>query len=234
MLTELGAPWTLSEELLRDESESRINDSKLAQPAITALQIALVDLLQEMGIRPQIVIGHSSGEIAAAYAAGVLSQKAAMEISYHRGAVAGACKKLMSPVEGAMIVVDISEADSLGYISQLKQGRAAVACANSLTSTTISGDGTAIDELQTILQASSIRSWRLPVDIAYHSYHMKCVSDQCLKLLNRYGRRLTYDLERGHPAEGIKYISSVTTKEKKSDFGPAYWVENLVSKLRFY
>lgn len=234
MLSELGATWSLSEELQREESESRINDSAIAQPAVTALQIALVDLLHEVGIRPQIVIGHSSGEIAAAYAAGVFSQRAAMEISYHRGAIAGICKQQMSPQKGAMIVTEISEADSLRHITQLKQGRVDIACTNSPTNTSLSGDEAAIGELQELLDASSIKYRRLPVDLAYHSYQMNCVSEPYLKLLNRFGRRLMHDLERGCPSRSIKYISSVTANEKSSDFGPDYWVENLVSKVRFY
>lgn len=234
MLSELGADWTLSEELQRKESESRINDSAIAQPAVTALQIALVDLLQEIGIRPQIVIGHSSGEIAAAYAAGILSQRAAIEISYHRGVISSTYRQQMGPQKGAMIVTEISEADSLQFISQLKQGRVDIACTNSPTSTTISGDEAAIDELQELLDASSTGYWRLPIDVAYHSHRMKIVSDQYLNLLNRFGRRLTYDLERGYPSKNVKYISSATANEKTTDFGPAYWVENLISKVRFY
>ena len=234
MLSELGSDWTLSEELQRKESESRINDSAIAQPAVTALQIALVDLLQEIGVRPQIVIGHSSGEIAAAYAAGILSQRAAIEISYHRGVISSTYKQQMSPQKGAMIVTEISEADSLHFISQLKQARVDIACTNSPTSTTVSGDEAAIDELQELLDASSTGYRRLPIDVAYHSHRMKIVSDQYLYLLNRFGRRLSYDLERGYPSRNIKYISSVTANEKKADFGPAYWVENLIAKVCFY
>lgn len=234
MLSELGANWTLSEELQRDESESRINDSAIAQPALTALQIALIDLLQEIGVRPQIVIGHSSGEIAAAYAAGIFSQRAAIEISYHRGVISSTYKQQINPQKGAMIVTEVSEADSLQFISQLNQGRVDIACTNSPISTTISGDESAIDELQELLDASSTGYWRLPIDVAYHSHRMKIVSEQYLKLLSRFGRRLTYDLEKGYPSRNIKYISGVTANEKKADFGPDYWVENLISKVRFY
>ena len=233
MLSELGAKWTLSEEIQRNESESRINDSAIAQPAVTALQIALVDLLQEIGVRPQIVIGHSSGEIAAAYAAGILSQRAAIEISYHRGVISSTFKQQMSPQKVAMVVTETSEADSLQFVSQLKQGRVDIACTDSPTSTTISGDEAAIDELQDLLDASSTGYRRLPIDVAYHSHQMKTVSDQYLNLLSRFGRRLTYDLERGYPSKNIEYISSVTASERTADFGPAYWVENLISKVRF-
>ncbi|KAK8074288.1 hypothetical protein PG994_005187 [Apiospora phragmitis] len=64
LLTELGAPWSLTEELAKPQSESRIDDAELSQPVCTAIQPALVALLQSWGISPAAVVGHSSGEIA--------------------------------------------------------------------------------------------------------------------------------------------------------------------------
>jgi acyl transferase domain-containing protein len=75
-----GAPWLLNEELLKDDKHSRLNESELAQPATTAIQVALVDVLSGLGVVPQRVCGHSSGEIGAAYAAGALSHEAALEV----------------------------------------------------------------------------------------------------------------------------------------------------------
>lgn len=74
VLKELGAEWSLVEELSKDEASSRLNDSKFGQPASTAIQVALVNLLKSWEVRPSAVIGHSSGEIAAAYAAGAITQ----------------------------------------------------------------------------------------------------------------------------------------------------------------
>lgn len=78
IIRQLGAEWSLVDELQRPEDSSRVGESMISQPSTTAIQIALVDLLASWGIRPAHVVGHSSGEIAAAYAAGVLSQDAAM------------------------------------------------------------------------------------------------------------------------------------------------------------
>jgi acyl transferase domain-containing protein len=80
MLRLLGAEWSLEEELSRSESESRIGQSEISQPSTTAVQIALVDLLANFGVHPSCVVGHSSGEIAAAYAAGALSHQSAIEM----------------------------------------------------------------------------------------------------------------------------------------------------------
>jgi acyl transferase domain-containing protein len=73
-----GCTWSLVEELSRSPKHSRIGEAEIAQPATTAVQIALVDLLESFSIRPSRVVGHSSGEIAAAYAAGALSLESAI------------------------------------------------------------------------------------------------------------------------------------------------------------
>jgi acyl transferase domain-containing protein len=73
-LKDLGCEWDLIEELAKPDDKSRISESAVAQPATTILQIGLVDLLEEFGVRPRWVVGHSSGEIAGAYAAGALTQ----------------------------------------------------------------------------------------------------------------------------------------------------------------
>lgn len=79
ILSGLGCKWLLSEEIFADEKSSRLGEAELAQPGTTGLQIALVDLLSELGVKPSSVVGHSSGEIAAAYASGALAHEAAIE-----------------------------------------------------------------------------------------------------------------------------------------------------------
>ena len=77
----LGADWYLLEELEKTGEESCINQAWLSQPCCTAVQVALVDLLSSWGIQPDVVCGHSSGEIAAAYAAGVLTANEALQVA---------------------------------------------------------------------------------------------------------------------------------------------------------
>ena len=80
ILHRIGCSWSLVQEMFADEQLSKIGEARIAQPATTALQIALVDLLSSLKVKPKRVIGHSSGEIGAAYAAGALNQEAAMEV----------------------------------------------------------------------------------------------------------------------------------------------------------
>jgi acyl transferase domain-containing protein len=111
----LGSTWSLLEELLREKADSNINQPFLAHPACTALQVALVDLFEFWGIEPNRVVGHSSGEIAAAYCAGRLGREAAWKIAYFRGYVSH--KK--SKAKGAMLAVGISEAELKPYLQQI-------------------------------------------------------------------------------------------------------------------
>lgn len=77
-LREQGCEWSLIGELSKSAEESRIGEAEISQPATTAVQIALVDLLESLSIRPSRVVGHSSGEIGAAYAAGALNRTSAI------------------------------------------------------------------------------------------------------------------------------------------------------------
>ncbi|KAK2767749.1 Type I Iterative PKS [Arachnomyces sp. PD_36] len=220
ILTNLGASWSLVDELSKDEQHSRINESKIAQPATTAIQVALVDLLHDLGIEPHAVLGHSSGEIAAAYAAGALNQFAALKAAYHRGLLVN-----RSSGKGAMLAVGLGREEASKYTSRLRSGVAVVACSNSPSSSTISGDEAAIIELKEILDAASIFARRLKVDMAYHSHHVRAVADEYLLGLDGLESRMAHS--------SIKFISSVTADEKTDGFGPEYWVRNLVSEVRF-
>jgi acyl transferase domain-containing protein len=81
LLNSFGCAWSLVEELSKDEKHTRVGEAEVSQPATTAIQIALVAFYENLDIKPSRVIGHSSGEIAAAYAAGALSHEAAIEMS---------------------------------------------------------------------------------------------------------------------------------------------------------
>ncbi|CZR61454.1 related to polyketide synthase [Phialocephala subalpina] len=224
VLSRLGATWSLIEELSKDEASSRVSEAEISQPSTTAVQIALVGLLASIGVKPEIVLGHSSGEIVAAYAAGALDHEAALEVSYRRGFMSQACRRVI-PGKGAMIAVGLGEEDVMQYINKTTSGVIAVACVNSPISTTISGDESAIDELHNLLQAERIFNRKLKIDTAYHSHHMKMVADDYLKSIAHItSKPLDPD---------VKFISSVTSSEKTSGFDAQYWVDNLVSKVRF-
>nr|QED55501.1 TRI17 [Trichoderma rodmanii] len=221
----LGSSWDLFEELLRENNKSRLQEAELAQPTTAAIQVALVDLARKWGIVPNSVIGHSSGEIGAAYAAGYLSQYQAMKVSYFQGFSAGISKK-KGLGKGGMLAVGVGEYDVEPYLDMLKQGVAVVACQNSPSSTTVSGDDAAISELSELLTQDSIFNRRLNVDTAYHSHHMKAAAGE-------YKAGLGDILDDTSPNTGIQMFSSVTGDLKSDGFDAEYWTTNLVSKVRF-
>ncbi|RDW64263.1 hypothetical protein BP5796_10765 [Coleophoma crateriformis] len=224
ILADLGCQWSLLEELLKDEKDSKLGESELSQPTTTAIQLALVDLFASFGIRPQSVCGHSSGEIAAAYTAGALSHREAIEAAYRRGLWSAAAKKL-NKVKGAMLAVGIGEKEVLPYVKKVKAGVITIACVNSPSSTTISGDEAGIDELKEILDELSVFNRKLKVDSAYHSHHMQTVAKQYQQSIENIKAKVSQP--------DIQFYSSVTGTKKNSDFSAAYWTQNLVSKVKF-
>ncbi|MCJ1471629.1 hypothetical protein MMC13_000269 [Lambiella insularis] len=157
----------LVEELSRDKKTTRLGDSRFSQPCTTAVQIALVDLLQSYGIRPETVCGHSSGEIAAAYAVSALSKESAMLASSNRGVWSSKAKGL-NATSGTMLAVGEGEEAIRKRIHGIASGtgKVTVACVNSPESTTISGDLAAIEALQAILDTASVFNRRLQVESA--------------------------------------------------------------------
>ncbi|EGE80629.2 polyketide synthase [Blastomyces dermatitidis ATCC 18188] len=84
-LRNIGCPWSLLNEFLKPEDESRVNEPEYSQGLCTALQIALIDPLASFGIIPSVVVGHSSGEIAAAYTVHFISRRSAWKLAYYHG-----------------------------------------------------------------------------------------------------------------------------------------------------
>ncbi len=202
-----------------------------SQPMCTAIQIALVDLLLDIGIHPTAVTGHSSGEIAAAYSCGAISAKAALKIAYCRGVVAARLVKSVAR-RGAMLAVGLSQADIQTYINEIavqpRTSGLTIACINSPKNVTVSGDADRIESLKSLLDEKKIFARKLHVDVAYHSPHMQDVSDDYCIMIQ--------DIEKGESRSKLTtMISSVTAnKVKETDLlSPEYWVSNMVSPVRF-
>ncbi|EHA26223.1 hypothetical protein ASPNIDRAFT_171221, partial [Aspergillus niger ATCC 1015] len=158
-----GPSWSLEDELCKVGRDSRVNKAEFSQPLSTALQIALIDILHGLGIKPSAVVGHSSGEIAAAYAAGAITARAAIIIAYYRGLVV----KRRENGRGAMFAIGLSPEEVLPYL----QDGVAVACHNSPRSVTLSGDSDVLDRVigQIVSDVPDVLCKRLKASIAYHS-----------------------------------------------------------------
>lgn len=221
--------WSLLQELQRDGSSSRINEAVISQTACTAVQILQVELLRAAGVKFSAVVGHSSGEIAAAFAAGLITAEDAICIAYYRGLYS---RLAHGPdgQPGAMMAVGTTAEDAQELCDTVEfKGRACIAAVNSQASITLSGDKDAIEELQIIFEDEGKFCRRLRVDVAYHSHHLNECSDAYLRSLTQLDIRV--DLE-----SRSSLFSSVHGELMCGDYdllkGP-YWVTNMMSPVLF-
>ncbi|KAF2760781.1 hypothetical protein EJ05DRAFT_461353 [Pseudovirgaria hyperparasitica] len=221
--TETPPSWTLLGTLERTEADNLINEPTYSQPLCTAIQIALVDLLFSWGVKPAAVIGHSSGEIAAAYAAGIISSKQALLLAYYRGKAVA-----QKQSDGAMLAV-ANTLDEAKHRIQRFEGRVAVACINSPSNVTLSGERCAIEELKETFDKAGIFARALKTSgNAYHSHLMKPVTG----IYESYISDLFVDAA---PKKGTCPMFSTVSgcMVDESELNPEYWVKNLISPVQF-
>lgn len=226
-LKELGCEWDAIEELCKPAGESRVGEPEVSQPICNILQVALVDELRAWGINPSKVVGHSSGEVAAAYAIGALSHKDTVTAAYFRGQASGLIRKKATHLNGGMMAVGLGRKEAEKWIAKVDAGTVIVACVNSPESVTLSGDVAGLDQLLPLLDEEKIFARKLKVDVAYHSHHMREVMSDLLGFLS--------NVEGQQPAkQTARMISSVTGSEVNADeLGGLYWVKNLISPVLF-
>jgi acyl transferase domain-containing protein len=154
------------EELSKDKEQSLLHQVHISQPACTAIKLALVNLLESWGIRPYAVTGHSSGEIAAAFAAGALTLDTYLKIASYRGIVTSMLKQNFPETKGTMLAIGTDRKDASSMMEELRDGQVVVAYVNSPSSITTSGDVSAIIELQKAAEKRKLFARRLNVDVA--------------------------------------------------------------------
>lgn len=230
-LRNVGADFSISEELRRDKTSSQVGQAHISQPICTAVQLALTDLLESFGVTPSAVTGHSSGEIAAAYAAGALDFESAMAAAYYRGQMIVQLKRAHPKLRGSMMAVGAGAeelAPVLEALNKASGARAVVACENSPSSTTLSGDEEAIDRVASMFQDKGVFNRKLFVDVAYHSPHMKLIAKSYLASISHL------QAPKKPKASTVEFFSSLRgRKVAASELGPQYWVDNLTQSVRF-
>ena len=167
-LFEATVGWSLHDEMFADEASSRMAETEVAQPANFVLQVALTELLRSWGIRPQAIVGHSAGEPAAAYAAGVLSLADATRVIYHRSRL-----QQTTTGQGCLLAVGLSAEQTLSHIEVLNEPTLSLAAVNSPSAVTVVGSGVAIERLQQRLQEQGAFARALRVKVPYHSVFME-------------------------------------------------------------
>ncbi|KAI3555024.1 beta-ketoacyl synthase domain-containing protein [Colletotrichum abscissum] len=221
--------WSLLDELVEPRSPGLLRQPEFSQPLCTALQLAILSVLEVWGIAPHSVVGHSSGEIAAAYAAGYLSKEDAIKVAYYRGLAA---KQLANVVDGTknvgMLAVGLGAEAVMPFLEPYA-GLVHIACFNSPSSVTLSGKVDKLEEVMASLVAESHFARLLQVNLAYHSPFMLEVSSLYEALLRQDFGACKKD--RKH--DNVRMFSSVSGKEMRHAADAAYWKSNMSSAVRF-
>jgi acyl transferase domain-containing protein/NADPH:quinone reductase-like Zn-dependent oxidoreductase len=235
-LQAFGSTWSIVDELARDETASRVHEVRVSMPVCCAVQLALVELLRWLGVKPDVVTGHSSGEVAAAYAAGAITLREAMSCTYFRGAVnaAGLGKVGGEGRMGTMMAVGLGAEEVKGYLERLEETTAAkvvVACVNSPSSVTLSGDVKGIEALEAEFAEKRIFARRLRVQAAFHSHYMLPLEEQYRAALEEH---MDTEGERAF-GPGVRFVSPVTGEavEDANRLGPEHWVDNMTQPVLF-
>ena len=212
------------DELVNPRSAEHLQLPELSQPLVTALQLAILAILEASGIMHHAVAGHSSGEIAAAVATGYLTPEQAIKIAYYRGKVTS---KAIYTVPVGMMAVALGPEALKPYLDGTS---VEVACYNSPQSITLSGIKSELLDLRQRIQEDGHFARLLLVDAAYHSKHMAAVADEYQALLENHveWQVLVHNVKRD-----LKMFSSTIGKIVAEPLGPHYWVSNMLSPVLF-
>ncbi|KXJ95007.1 hypothetical protein Micbo1qcDRAFT_143263 [Microdochium bolleyi] len=241
--TEDRPTWRLADQLLAGTETSRVAEAAVSQPLCTALQVALVDTLRTAGIEFAAVVGHSSGEIAAAYTAGFLDAADAIRVAYYRGLHAHRAQGPPSDSSGdgsgtgsrgKMMAVGMGWEQATAFCAEF-DGALVAAASNSHTSCTLAGDADAVDKAFARLQNEGTFARVLQVDTAYHSHHMQPCAGPYLASLRECGVKQLVP-----PQKQCQWYSSVWDNDdhqQGADGIPLlegqYWVDNLTRPVKF-
>ncbi|MCX4883657.1 type I polyketide synthase [Streptomyces sp. NBC_00847] len=213
------AGWSLVDELVADRAGSRLADTVIAQPAVLAVQAALTEVWRSWGITPDAVLGHSVGEVGAAYAAGAIDLDTALEIVVRRGEVMGAGRG-----QGAMAAVGMGAGQVADLIAPYGD-QVTVAAVNSPVSTVLAGDPAALAEVEKRVRERRAQWATVQKEYAFHSPYM-------LPFQADLERALAH-LPAPAPA-GPPVLSTVTGgPAEPGAFDTGYWCANMVSPVRF-
>ena len=211
--------WSLLAELTAtDAARSRLNEIDIVQPALFAVQIALAALWRSWGVEPQAVVGHSLGEVAAAYVAGALSFDDAIRVICHRSRL---FKRTVG--KGAMAAVELTIEDARRVLAGYED-RVSIAVSNGPTSTVLSGDPDALAAILDKLKREDVFCRMVKVDIASHSPQMEPLRADLLRALEGLQPQ----------AETVPIYSTVTGQVRRGqDFDALYWARNIREPVLF-
>lgn len=220
--------WSLVSELTEVRTAEHLRQPEFSQPLVTALQLCILAVLESWRVKPCSVVGHSSGEIAAAYAAGLLDRAGAITAAFYRGRAALNRKNEVESDVGMLAVGLGAEATTVFLEEHV--GQAWIACFNSPSSVTVSGKRSTLEALREKIATGGHFARLLQVDLAYHSELMGVIGDEYENLLNLDNK---FDpVDRGSAGQ-VTMFSSVMGSKKTTPANALYWKTNMVSPVRF-
>ncbi|PQJ85134.1 type I polyketide synthase [Aliivibrio sifiae] len=209
---------SLVDEIYHMDNKDRIHTTNIAQPAIFATQVALTELYESWGIKPSCIVGHSAGEVAAAYASGALSFDDAIKVIYHRS-------RLQHTTEGSgkMLAVALSEEELTPYLMDIKD-RVTIAAINSERAITLAGCEIELEKLSSQLDIDGVFSRMLNVNVPYHSPIMDRIKEPLVDALSSITTHVP----------SIPIYSTVTGDVSGPDcWNSVYWAENVRQPVLF-
>ncbi|KAK7186534.1 polyketide synthase [Paraphaeosphaeria sporulosa] len=232
-LAELQCSWSLIDLLVADGETIPIDNPRYSQLLTTVVELAIVDLFASIAVRPTVVLGHSSGEIAAAYCAGLIDRSSAIRIAYFRGELAARLVE-QDPERHSMLSVGLSPSDLQVHLENLTEKQNTplvesftISCINSPSNVTVAALQKHLDTLSAYLTEQGVFARQLQVDLGYHSPQMRQMSADYVKMLG--------NLKAGVRTKDTRMVSSVTGHflEEEAATSPEYWDKNMVSQVKF-
>ncbi|KFX05890.1 polyketide synthase [Pectobacterium betavasculorum] len=215
--------WSLIDVLRGSPDTPPLDRVDVVQPALFAVMTALARLWQSFGFTPHAVVGHSQGEIAAAYIAGALSLQDAIRIVALRSRL-----MLSQSGHGAMATLGLSEEQTRALLTP-DDGEITLAVFNSPSSTVVSGDAKSIETLLRRCKKERIRAKRIAVDVAGHSPQLDTLRPILMELFSGLKPSATripfYSTVDGHTPDTL--LDGTTLNAK-------YWCDNLCCPVRFF
>jgi phthiocerol/phenolphthiocerol synthesis type-I polyketide synthase C len=212
------AGWSIVQVLMAEDCEEQLRRTEVAQPALFALQIAICACLQDLGILPDAVMGHSVGEVAAAHISGILSLDEAVRLILCRSEIQGRTRG-MGKMAAAELPVDEAEA-----LIERFDNRFEIAAINGPNSVSLSGDEDALRSAQDAVKADGKLFKVLDLEYAFHSQVLDPVRDAFFDTIGAVETS----------AGDLPYISTVSGSVLEGDaLNSDYWWRNVRERVQF-
>ena len=208
--------------------QAALDECELAQPVTFAIQCALVEMFKTWGVYPDCVLGHSSGEVAAAYASGALSLADSTRLVFHRATlqqrVAGSGRMLAIGLDPPGVEELLDALNVPFRLDGVRTPQVEIACENSPANTVICGHEAKLRPIIEELDRRNLQNGLIPGNIAFHSQSMDVIMDDASKAF-AFLDDVSFNID-------VPFVSSVTGADTGRLDG-AYWWSNIRQRVRF-